>query len=146
MAGTFTYTYDPTNVPRDAVRLTLQDTDEDDVLLWDEEIAYYLAEYDNNVLKASLAGAKSILAKFARMATRERSGKYEVYFTGKISDYEALIDSIQDQINAKKGVTISYGGVDIDEVHQVRRDRSRVHNKFYTDKLLSEYIISPEID
>lgn len=140
MAGTFTYTFDPTNILLDAVRLTLQDTDEDEVLLYDQEIAYFLAKSDNNILRASLEGARSIMAKFARMATREQSGKYTVYFTGKITDYKSIIDSLQDQIGSESGFGIHYGGIDIDTVDAVRADEGRVHNVFHSERLRSDYL------
>lgn len=146
MAGTFTYTYNPTDVPNDAVRFTLQDTDEDSVLLYDEEITYLLAQSNGNSLKASIKGARAIMAKFARMADREQAGKYQVYYTGKVAQYQELITSLQDQLDSDRGdsISIHYGGVDIDTLDEIRRDDSRVHNIFHTDKLLSEYIISPE--
>jgi len=142
MAGTFTYTYDPSNVPRDAVRFTLQDTDEDNVLLWDEEITYLLSQSDDNSIRASILGARAIMAKFARMADREQAGKYQVYYTDKVGQYQSIIDSLQDQLasSATGGVDIFYGGIDIDTVDDVRDDDSRVHNIFHTERLRSEYL------
>ena len=144
MAGTFTYTYDPTNVPRDAVRFTLQDTDEDNVLLWDEEITYILAQSDGNTIRASILGARAIMAKFARMADREQAGKYQVYYTDKVGQYQTIIDSLDDQLSASAGIEVHYGGIDIGTVDSVRKDDSRVHNLFHTDRLLSRYLESPE--
>jgi hypothetical protein len=144
MAGTFTYTYDPTNVPIDAVRFTLQDTDEDNVLLWDQEINYLLSQTNDNIIRASILGARAIMAKFARMADREQAGKYQVYYTDKVGQYQTIIDSLEDQLSSLSGVDIHYGGIDIDTVDSVRKDDSRVHNLFHTDRLLSEYLESPE--
>lgn len=144
MAGTFTYTYDPTNVPIDAVRFTLQDTDEDNVLLWDQEINYLLSQTNDNTIRASILGARAIMAKFARMADREQAGKYQVYYTDKVGQYQTIIDSLEDQLSSLSGVDIHYGGIDIDTVDSVRKDDSRVHNLFHTDRLLSEYLESPE--
>ncbi len=144
MAGTFTYTYDPTNVPIDAVRFTLQDTDEDNVLLWDQEIDYLLSQTNDNIIRASILGARAIMAKFARMADREQAGKYQVYYTDKVGQYQTIIDSLEDQLSSLSGVDIHYGGIDIDTVDSVRKDDSRVHNLFHTDRLLSEYLESPE--
>ena len=146
MAGTFTYTYDPTNVPRDAVRFTLQDTDEDNVLLWDEEIVYLLARSDGNTVRASILGARAVMAKFARMADREQAGKYQVYYTDKVGQYQSIIDSLEDQLASSEdsGVDIHYGGIDICTVDEIRRDESRVHNLFHTNRLKSEYLESPE--
>lgn len=144
MAGTFTYTYDPTNVPIDAVRFTLQDTDEDNVLLWNQEINYLLSQTNDNTIRASILGARAIMAKFARMADREQAGKYQVYYTDKVGQYQTIIDSLEDQLSSLSGVDIHYGGIDIDTVDSVRKDDSRVHNLFHTDRLLSEYLESPE--
>ncbi len=144
MAGTFTYTYDPTNVPIDAVRFTLQDTDEDNVLLWDQEINYLLSQTNDNTIRASILGARAIMAKFARMADREQAGKYQVYYTDKVGQYQTIIDSLEDQLSSLSGVDIHYGGIDIDTVDSVRKDDSRVHNLFHTDRLLSIELESPE--
>lgn len=144
MAGTFTYTYDPTNVPIDAVRFTLQDTDEENVLLWDQEIDYLLSQTNDNIIRASILGARAIMAKFARKADREQAGKYQVYYTDKVGQYQTIIDSLEDQLSSLSGVDIHYGGIDIDTVDSVRKDDSRVHNLFHTDRLLSEYLESPE--
>lgn len=144
MAGTFTYTYDPTNVPNDAVRFTLQDTDEDDVLLWDEEITYILSQSDGNTTRAAIRGARAIMAKFARLADREQAGKYQVYYTDKVGQYQSIIDSLEDQITSSYGVDIHYGGIDICPTDEIRRDHSRVHNIFHTDRLLSTELESPE--
>jgi len=140
MAGTFTYTFDPTNVPLDAVRFTLQDTDEDNVFLWDQEIEYTLTKNQGNVLRASLEGARAMMAKFARMASREQSGKYTVYYTGKVNEYKSIIDSLEDQIGSESGYDIHYGGIDMDTVEEVRKDSSRVHNIFHSERLRSEYL------
>jgi hypothetical protein len=144
MAGTFTYTYDPTNVPIDAVRFTLQDTDEDNVLLWDQEINYLLSQTNDNIIRASILGARAIMAKFARMADREQAGKYQVYYTDKVGQYQTIIDSLEDQLSSLSGVDIHYGGIDIDTVDSVRKDNTRVHNLFHTDRLLSIELESPE--
>lgn len=61
----FTYTDDPANVPRDAVRLLVGDTDADDAKLSDSEISYFLGQADEEAYGAAAIAARAIAAKFA---------------------------------------------------------------------------------
>lgn len=65
---TWTYTLDPANVPRDAVRLTIGDTDINFPLLQDEEINFYLGLYDDNVLQASADCCFALASKLSKEA------------------------------------------------------------------------------
>lgn len=66
MAFQFTYDNDPENVPRDAVRLLIGDTDLEDPLLSDAEVAFYLAESNSNRYKAAMEACRAIAAKLSR--------------------------------------------------------------------------------
>lgn len=63
----FTYTDDPENVARDAVRLLVGDTDSSDPLLSDAEVAFYLSENGSNNYRAGSEACKAIAAKLARL-------------------------------------------------------------------------------
>ena len=56
------YTGQPLTVPRDAVRHTIGDTDNDDLLLTDEEVDYHLHENDCKILAAAADCAEAIAA------------------------------------------------------------------------------------
>lgn len=66
MAFQFTYSNSPSSEPRDAVRLLIGDTDENDPLLTDDEVAFYLTEASDNQYKAASEACKGIAAKLGR--------------------------------------------------------------------------------
>lgn len=64
----FTYTSDPENSKRDAVRLLTGDTDSTDALLQDSEVDYFLSLYSDTVYPAAAAACDAISSKYARQA------------------------------------------------------------------------------
>ena len=64
----FTYTSDPENSKRDAVRLLTGDTDSTDPLLQDSEVDYFLSLYGDAVYPAAAAACDAIASKYARQA------------------------------------------------------------------------------
>lgn len=69
---TFTY-IDPSSGNRDKVRFLLQDTVSTDANLTDEEIAYLLTTWSNNVYDAAIAGAELIAGQYAHKTNYSRS-------------------------------------------------------------------------
>jgi hypothetical protein len=81
----------------DEVRFLLADTEADDVLLQDEEIAYALAKADNSVYQAAHDCAYAISAKFARKADTSKSVgdlSLSVSFGNRAREFRELGDSI----------------------------------------------------
>jgi hypothetical protein len=68
----FTYV-DPSSGNRDKVRFLIQDTDSTDPHLTDEEIAYLLTTWSNDVFDAAIAGAEIISGKYAHKTNYSRS-------------------------------------------------------------------------
>ena len=64
----FTYTSDPENSKRDAVRLLTGDTISTDALLQDSEVEYFLSLYNDAVYPAAAAACDAISSKYARQA------------------------------------------------------------------------------
>ena len=82
----WTYTDDPENEPRDALRLVIGDTDTEDQQLTDAEVAYYIAQDDNLNLAAALA-AEALAAKYSRASVRavgdmsqQLANRYQSYY------------------------------------------------------------------
>lgn len=69
---TWTYSGDPSDSDKDAVRFTVGDTDTTDQLVTDEEIAYLLVVH-GAVGMASVGAARAIAAKYSRKADQSRS-------------------------------------------------------------------------
>jgi hypothetical protein len=70
MSFTFTYSGDPANNARDAVRFYVGDVDEDRPLLCDDEVDFTLVEHTNQRLAAAVC-ADALQAKFTREATQK---------------------------------------------------------------------------
>ena len=64
----FTYTSDPENSTRAAVRLLTGDTVSTDALLQDSEVDYFLSLYGNSPYPAAAAACDAISSKYARQA------------------------------------------------------------------------------
>lgn len=69
---TWTYSGNPANSSRDAVRFLVADTDSNDPLITDEEIAYLLDLY-TEAPSAAVGAARAIAAKFSREADQART-------------------------------------------------------------------------
>jgi len=79
---TWTYTEDPENVTRDAVRLNYGDTDEDNQLLQDAEVDYAYAE-EYSVLSAAARCCEILAAKFSDLADNRKLGSLSITFSEK---------------------------------------------------------------
>lgn len=89
-----TWTYDdPQTVDRDKVRLLIGDTCEDDQLLADEEIAFFIAEH-GSVYRAASEAARAIAALFARNVSRSIGGM-QADFSAKFRQYRDLADKLR---------------------------------------------------
>lgn len=97
---TWTYSGDPSASDRDAVRVRVGDRDENDQLLQDEEIDYFLAQYVGDgraALRASLDAAKAIAAHFARQSTY-RIGQVSETLSRRSEAYERLSGEIEAEL------------------------------------------------
>lgn len=90
---TWTYSGDPLASDKDAIRFEIGDTDTNDQLLSDEEIAYVIATYGSTWHGASQA-ALAIAAKFARLMSRAIGGM-QADFAAKYQHYLELADTIK---------------------------------------------------
>jgi hypothetical protein len=82
---TWTYTNDPANVPRDAVRLLVGDTDTNDQKVMDEAIAFFLTQAGDDTYLAAALSARSIAASFAV--------EVDTKFESVSSDYSQLSEN-----------------------------------------------------
>lgn len=93
---TWTYSGDPGDNSRDAVRFRITDTDMNDQLVSDEEIAYALT------LRTTVAGAaiflcKQIALRFARMATTLERGRVREEYQERSQSFAALAESLSEE-------------------------------------------------
>lgn len=69
----WTYSGDPANSDNDTVRFLVADTDTNDQLISDEEIAYLLDEHGDTML-AAIGAAEQLAYKFAREVSHSGDG------------------------------------------------------------------------
>ena len=89
---TWTYSGDPSSSTRDAVRFLIGDTDTNDQLISNEEINYFVVEF-NNARRSASEAARSIAAKFARLMNRSIGG-LSADFSAKYRQYLELADNL----------------------------------------------------
>lgn len=67
----WTYSGDPSSTPLDEVRYLIGDNDVNAPQLQNEEIEYHLTAHGGNALMAAIDACEGLVAKYARMVTRE---------------------------------------------------------------------------
>lgn len=118
MAGTFTYGFDPANNPIDWVRMQLQDTEEDNALLFDEEVQYFLDLYPDRPWKVLAESARMIYFRLARSPISEKAGGYEVR-SRSLDHYEDWIVKWEGLDGKKTKAPIPrYGGVNASDIRR----------------------------
>lgn len=98
----WSYTGDPANSTRDAVRFLVGDTDGDDPLLYDGEIDWLITN-DNDPYATASKAAYAIASKFARLMNRS-VGNLSADYSTKYRQYLELAASLDQQA---KGQTIA---------------------------------------
>jgi hypothetical protein len=89
---TWSYTGDPSDSTKDAVRFLVGDTDTNDQLISDEEISYLASEH-GSINRTASEAARAIAAKFARNMSRSIGG-LQADFAAKYRQYLELADSL----------------------------------------------------
>lgn len=93
------WTYDVTTLQtsvKDQIRLYIGDTDPDNPMLQDEEIEFYISQYPDNVLKATLQCVNSVLSRLASIPSYTL-GPYSEDNSDRISSMETLKAEIEKQ-------------------------------------------------
>lgn len=86
---TWTYTGDPANVPLDAVRLTIGDTESSDPQLDDEVLEWLLVETEDDAHSAARRAVDFLISKYARAVDRS-VGDVKVSASQRLKGYEQL--------------------------------------------------------
>jgi hypothetical protein len=125
---TWTYSGDPANSEKDAVRFRTGDTDTTEQLVTDEEIAYALAE-KGGVIPAAIAICRSLAAQFARKATSKTVGKLSITMSDRATAFEKIAQSLEQEGSA---LVVPYaGGLSISEKETAAADTSSVQPTFF---------------
>ena len=125
---TWSYSGDPVNSPRDAVRFYISDTDEANQLILDPEIDFLLANYPSPLFAAAQA-ARNLAGKFAKQALSKRVGDLAITYANQATNYENLAASLEGQA-ARQGSTIYVGGVSRADMAAVAANPDKVKQPF----------------
>ena len=110
---TWTYDNDPGTATaaqrRDGVRLRVGDTDTNDELKSDEEIAFFLDLSDNDIDGAAIQAAESIAAKFGRQVQISQ-GPVSAGAQSKMQQYLDIAEAIR-KARRRKGAPFFAGGL-----------------------------------
>lgn len=135
---TWTYTGDPNDSARDAIRFLVGDTDSTDQLITDEEIAWVNSEVSGSatatthLYRAAARTAHAIAAKFTRLADQQ-IGDLRVTMSQKAAAARALAESLTEIAATDSAVPIPYaGGVSVDDKDTRDQDTDRVDPFFVT--------------
>ena len=125
---TWTYTNDPTNVPRDAVRVLCGDVDFEEPLITDEEVTFLLSEEGDNVYRAASRAARMCAAIFARKVT-QNVGDLQVAYSDRRESYEKVADDLARRANLY-GAEPYAGGISRTDKQINENDTDRVDPLF----------------
>ena len=103
------YTGNPATNKIDETRLLVGDAYDDIEVLADDEYQYFLNKYSDNVNRASVDAARSILMKLSRW-TRERTGDIEVYGSDWAKQYRSSLLEFIRNPNLSVSVAMPYMG------------------------------------
>lgn len=126
----FSYSGDPSKSDKDKVRFLIGDTDANAPLLGDPEITYLITE-EGTPVRASIAAAVAISAKFSRLSD-ESVGDVSKSYSQRAEQYKKLADQLR-QRQAEKSVCPYAGGISVADKQSVEGNTDRVDPAFYRD-------------
>lgn len=124
---TWTYSCDPCSSEKDEVRFLVGDTDTNQQLIKDEEIAYLLKKY-GSPLSAAVNAARSISASVSKQVT-EKTGDIAVSLGDLAEQYRKLANELQNQLS-ETATGICVTGVSHSEIDSRNSNEDRVSEQF----------------
>lgn len=111
---------------RDSVRYLTGDTDVNDQLITDQEIAFLLDQTSNSVFKAASLAAETIAAKFSRLVNFSFDSVSTDY-SDLAEGYRSLSVRLDQKARSVGGGlgTPSAGGISVDQMDDIRSDEDR---------------------
>lgn len=140
---TWTYSGDPTDSTKDALRVLLGDTDSTDQLLSDEELQYFADQW-SNIYQAAAAASKAIAGRFARFMDKE-VGDLKIAYSQRYAHYSNLCDEFTAQGTSMLTVAPYAGGISKADKETNQSNTDRVAPDFVKDQFDSEMNSVPEL-
>lgn len=133
---TWTYGGDPSANARDAIRFLIGDTDTNDQLLSDEEIAWVNTEASGSatattdLYDAAYRCCLTVAAKLARQADKQ-IGDLSVKLSQRAAAYRTQADSLKQLSMRSSGVPVPYaGGITISD-KQIDEDNTDINRQWF---------------
>ena len=133
---TFTYSGDPNYNDKDQARFLTGDTDSDDQMHSDEEIAWMLTRYPDPT-RASIELLETAASKAARMVDTT-SGEIKVALSQRYSMLCAQADKLKQQLVRQNPPKIYAGGQSESERQTDRQDTDLTPGRFARDQFLTD--------
>lgn len=124
----WTYSGDPSKTAKDAVRFIIGDTNMNDQLLLDAEIAYFLNQYNQAPLNAAIRCCETIITKFGRLAD-EAVGQVRISYSQKAKNYRDIVKDLRQRLSIED-MTPFAGGISRSQKEIVRANADRVKPDF----------------
>ena len=122
-----TWSYDDTlSEDRDKVRFYVQDTNQDEQILSDEEIAFLLTS-EGSVRAAAIVAADTIAGKYARFVD-SAVGDLSISYSQKQAQYMALAARLRRSLALSAAPLV--GGISVSRKETVNEDTDRVEPAF----------------
>ena len=128
----WTYTGDPRDSAKDALRFHLGDTDPEDQQLSDQEIYYLLDLKAGNVYLATAEAARSLAGKYSRQSDKA-VGDLRLSLGQKADHYWELARKME--LQGLKRATPYAGGISVSDKEKQRQDEDRVKPDFKRDMM-----------
>lgn len=100
---TWTYSGNPADSEKDAVRFLIGDTDTNDQLLSDAEINYVIVESGGSRYQAAHDAAYAVAGKFSRMAQSKSVGDLSISYADRAKAYFELANELL-ELSARREV------------------------------------------
>lgn len=102
------YTGDPLNNPLDRVRIYTTDTDNDDILIEDSILEFFLAEANGDEKQAAIKALGYLLFQIAKMGDEKVGGVY-LKNSERTKNLKLLLDDLKGGL-LKPSIPMAYGG------------------------------------
>lgn len=122
VVGHWTYSGDPATSNRDAVRFLIGDTDESKPLVSDEEIAWELAQNNNNIYRAGAVLANTVAATFAQAVQTKSVGSLSITYAARAESYNQLARRLAARVRTKSTIAPYAGGTSITDKQTREQD------------------------
>jgi hypothetical protein len=124
---TWTYSGNPSSSDKDAIRYLIGDTDTNNQLLSDEEIAYELTR--SNVYGAAALSCNAIVAKLSRLVDTYLDRDIRANMSQAVKNYQALARNLE--FKARLSIAAPFcGGVSVSDKESREQDTDRVSPYF----------------